>query len=75
MDEEQVEHTKSITGFNYCGGCGKAWPCEVARLKTEIGHLSDWALRAYTFIQASPCRCGHADECEAHTLISEYRQI
>lgn len=36
VDEEEVEHTRSITGFNYCGGCGKSWPCEVARLQTEV---------------------------------------
>lgn len=47
---------------------------EAERYRDEIGRLSDWALRAYTFIQASPCHCGSADECEAHTLIFEYQQ-
>jgi len=55
MDEEEVEHAKSITGFEYCGGCGKAWPCEVARLRAENERL-----RARLRIVTEECRIATA---------------
>jgi hypothetical protein len=45
-----------------------------AELQAEHERLSAWALRAYTFIHTVACRCGAADECEAHTLIHDYQE-
>lgn len=46
---------------------------EIEQLRAEHEQITAWALRAYDFIQASPCRCGAADECDAHSLIFEYQ--
>jgi hypothetical protein len=33
------DHEKSITGSNYCGGCGQDWPCEYEQLRAENERL------------------------------------
>lgn len=77
-EDAVVEYTELVKKLNenikYLLGEQAQQRVEAERYRDEIDRLSEWSLRAYTFIQASPCHCGSADECDAHSLILEYQQ-
>jgi hypothetical protein len=63
-----IDHEKSITGGNYCGGCGQDWPCqhELLRSENERLHAALMAIRSITIA------ADHASQRVDHP-VSAYR--